>query len=123
MKYHLEWPTELQTVELKFLTEIETLEKEFIYKEHSPVFYQIIETKIAFLKEYLGIMEANPTVTLDELAALVDQRLETEERAMDKSKDVFETDKIFNNVRILGWIKYMIIEKKGHVPDTPDWGD
>jgi hypothetical protein len=115
MKYHLEWPTELQTVELKFLTEIETLEKEFIYKKHSPVFYQIIETKIALLKEYLGIMEANPTITLDELASLVDQRLETEERAMDKSKDIFETDKIFNNVRILGWIKYMIIEKNGRV--------
>ena len=36
---------------------------------------------------------------------------------MDKSKDVFETDKIFNKVRILGWIKYMTIEKNGRVPD------
>ncbi|HEY7109991.1 MAG TPA: hypothetical protein VH415_11205 [Nitrososphaeraceae archaeon] len=120
MKYHLEWPTELQAVERKFLLEIESLEKEFIYKDHSPVFYQIIETKIALLKEYLVIMEANPTITLDELAALVDQRLETEERAMDKSKNIFETDKIFNNVRILGWIKYLIIEKNGRVPDRND---
>jgi hypothetical protein len=32
MKYHLEWPTELQAVERKFLLEIEDLEKEFIYK-------------------------------------------------------------------------------------------
>ena len=102
MKYHLEWPSELQTVERKFLTEIETLEKEFIFKNHSPVFYQIIETKIAFLKEYLSIIEANPTITLEELAGLVDQRLETEERAMDKSNNVSETDKKFNNVRILG---------------------
>lgn len=39
---------------------------------------------------------------------------------MDKSKDVFETDKIFNNVRILGWIKYLIIEKTGRVPDRND---
>jgi hypothetical protein len=116
MRYHFEWPDELQTLERKFLTEIENLEKEFIFKDHSPVFYQIIETKIALLKEYLGIMEANPTITLDELAALVHQRLETEERAMDKSNNVFETDKIFNNVRILGWIKYMIVEKNGRVP-------
>lgn len=121
MKYHLEWPSELQAVERKFLTGIETLKKEFVFKQHSAAFYRIIETKIALLKEYLGIMEANPTITLDELAALVDQRLETEERAMDKSKDVFETDRIFNNVRILGWIKYMIIEKDGRVPDRADW--
>ncbi|HEY7109390.1 MAG TPA: hypothetical protein VH415_08185 [Nitrososphaeraceae archaeon] len=118
MKYHLEWPTELQALEKKFLREIETLEKEFVFNDHSPVFYQIIETKIEFLKEYLGILEANTSITLAELAALVDQRLETEERAMDKSTNVFETDKIFNNVRILGWIKYLIIEKNGQVPDS-----
>lgn len=72
------------------------------------------------MKEYLGIIEANSTITLDELAALVDQRLEEQERAMDKSSNVFETDKIFNNVRILGWIKYLIIEMDGRVPDKPD---
>jgi hypothetical protein len=116
MKYHLEYPAELQSVERKFLREIETLEKEFNYKEHSPMFYQIIEKKISFLKEYLGIIEANPALNLDDLAALVDQRLEEQERAMDKSSNVFETDKIFNNVRILGWIKYLIIEKNGRVP-------
>jgi hypothetical protein len=32
---------------------------------------------------------------------------------------VFETDKIFKNVRILGWIKYLIIEKDGRVPVRP----
>ena len=99
-----------------FLREIETLEKEFIYKDHNPTFYQIIEKKISFLKEYIGIIEANPSITLEELAALADQRLEEQERAMDKSNNVFETDKIFNNVRILGWIKYLIIEKEGRVP-------
>ena len=112
----------LQAVEAKFLTEIETLEKQFVFKDHSPVYYQIIENKIAFLKEYLGIVEATPTITLDELAALVDQRIGigNEERVMDKSKNVFETDIIFNNVRILGWIKYLIIEKNGRIPERPD---
>jgi hypothetical protein len=117
MKYHFEWPDELQAIERKFLREIETLQKEFVYKDHNPMFYQIIEKKISFLKEYLGIMEANPTITLDDLAAFADHGLETEERAMDKSNNVFETDKILNNVRILGWIKYLIVEKNGRVPD------
>ena len=72
------------------------------------------------MKEYLGIIEADPTITLDELASLVDQRLEDQERGMDKSNNVFETDKIFRNVSILDWIKYLIIEKNGHVPDSGD---
>jgi hypothetical protein len=79
MKYHLKWPTELQALERKFLLEIEALEKEFIYKKHAPTFYRIIEKKIAFLKDVLYTIEANPTITLDDLAAIVDHKLETEE--------------------------------------------
>jgi hypothetical protein len=60
-------------------------------------------------------MEVNPTIMLDELAALVHHRLETEERALKNTKNVFETDKIFDSVRILGWIKYLIIEKNGRI--------
>jgi hypothetical protein len=123
MKCHLEWPPEIQAVERKFLSEIETLEKQFLFKDHHPLFYQIIETKIMFLKEYLGIIESNPTITLDELASLVDQRLEEEKRAMDESKIVFDTDKMFRNIRTLDWIKYLIIEKDGRVPSAQDWED
>jgi hypothetical protein len=116
MQYHLEWPTELQALERKFLLEIEGLEKEFIYKQHAPTFYRIIEKKIAFLKDVLNTIEANPTITLDELAAIEDHKLEIEERALKNAKNVFETDEIFDSVRILGWIKYLIIEKNGRVP-------
>jgi hypothetical protein len=87
------------------------------------LFYQIIEKKISLLKEYLEVIEASPAIILDELAALVDQRLEEQERAMDKSNDLFETDKIFTNIRILGWIKYLIVEKDGRIPNRPDWED
>jgi hypothetical protein len=38
-------------------------------------------------------MEANPILTLDELGGIVDHRLQTEERALQNAKDVFETDK------------------------------
>ena len=41
----VEWPGELQVVERKFFREFETLEKEFVYKDHNPLFYQIIEKK------------------------------------------------------------------------------
>jgi uncharacterized protein (UPF0335 family) len=87
------------------------LEKGFIYKKHAPTFYRIIEEKITFLKDVLNTIETNPTITLEELAAVVDHKLEEEERALANSKDVFDnvSDKIFDSVRILGWIKYLII--------------
>ncbi|HEY7109241.1 MAG TPA: hypothetical protein VH415_07440 [Nitrososphaeraceae archaeon] len=122
-KYRFEWPDELQNVERNFLREIETLEKDINFRDHSVLFYQIIEKKISLLKEYLEVIEASPAIILDELAALVDQRLEEQERAMDKSNDLFETDKIFTNIRILGWIKYLIVEKDGRIPNRPDWED
>ena len=61
-------------------------------------------------------MEANPNITTRELAQLGDQKLEKEQRALKRAKNVFETDKIFDSVRILGWIKYLIIGKNGRVP-------
>ncbi len=65
-------------------------------------------------------MEATPNITTRELAQLVDQKLEKEQRALKRAKNVFETDKIFDSVRILGWIKYLIIEKNGRVPREED---
>lgn len=85
MKNHLELPTELQAIERKFLTEIEDLEKQF-FPRHAPTFTGIIEKKIAFLKEILSTIEANPTITSEELAAFVDHRVETEERALKNKK-------------------------------------
>jgi hypothetical protein len=46
--------------------------------------------------------------------------LEKEEKALKSAKNVFETDKIFDSIRILGWIKYMIIERNGSVPSDTD---
>ena len=119
MEYHLEWSTELQALERKFLTEIEDLENQF-FPSHAPTFTRIIEKKVEFLKEVLNTIETNPKITIRELAQLVDQKLEKEEKALKNAKTVFETDKIFDSVRILGWIKYLIIECNGRVPREDD---
>jgi hypothetical protein len=76
----------------------------------------IILKRIAFLKEFLGIIATNPSTTIEELDRLVDHKLETEERALKNAKNIFDTEKIFVNVRILGWIKYLIMQKNGRVP-------
>jgi hypothetical protein len=119
MEYHLESSDELQAIERKFLNEVESSEKE-LHPKHATTFIIIILKRIAFLKEFLGIIETNPSITIEELARLVDHKLETEERALKNAKSIFETDKIFDSVRILGWIKYLIIEKNGRVPREED---
>jgi hypothetical protein len=121
MEYHLEWSDELQAIERKFLNEVESSEKE-LHPKHATTFIVIILKRIAFLKEFLGIIETNPSITIEELARLVDHKLETEERALKNAKNIFDTEKIFVNVRILGWIKYLIIEKNGRISLGPDWG-
>jgi hypothetical protein len=63
MEHHLEWSNELQSLERKFLTEIEDLEKQF-FPNHAPTFTRIIEKKIAFLKEVLSTIETNPKITI-----------------------------------------------------------
>lgn len=123
MQYHLQWSDELQELESKFLKEIESLEKE-IHPEHSPTFIRIIEKKIALLREILCIVEANPNITLQELAELVDHKLETEERALKNAKRVLDSDVIFDSIRILDWIRYLIREKNGRIPrDDSHWED
>jgi hypothetical protein len=118
MKYHLEWSDELQAIERKFLNEVESSEKE-LHPKHATTFILIILKRIAFLKEFLGIIETNPSITIEELARLVDHKLETEERKLKNAKNIFDTEKIVN-VRILGWIKYLIIEKNGRISLGPD---
>jgi hypothetical protein len=46
--------------------------------------------------------------------------LETLEGALQNAKNVFDTDRIFTDVRIFEWIKYLITEKGGRVPNTAD---
>lgn len=106
----------------KFLNEIEGSKKE-LHPTHAPTFTTIIQRRITLLKEILGIIEANPNITVEDLAALVDHKLETQQTALQNAKNVFDTDRVFTDVRILEWIKYLIIEKDGRIPRETDWED
>ena len=53
MKYHLEWPDELQTVERKFLREIETLEKEYNFKPNTIVILEGVFLLREELSQYM----------------------------------------------------------------------
>jgi hypothetical protein len=122
MQYHLEWSDELQAIERKLLDEIESSEKE-LHPKHADTFTAIILRKIALLNEILGIVESNPSITTEELAAFVDHKLEKEVAALENAKHILDTERICANLRILERIKYLILEKNGRVPRGSDWGD
>lgn len=122
MQYHLQCPDGIQAIARKLLLEIERSEKE-CHPSHAPTFTIIVETRIALLMEILSIVEDNLNITEEELVAIIDNKLESEEKALDRSNNIFDIDRIFTNVRILDWIKYLIIEKNGRVlPVTQDTG-
>jgi hypothetical protein len=120
MQYHIEWPDELHAIESKILYEIENSEKE-LHPNHAPTFTAMILKRIAFLNETLSIIASNPNITTGELASLVDHKLQTEERALKNANDVFESENIRTNIRILGWIKYLILAKNGRISESPHW--
>jgi len=47
-------------------------------------------------------------MTLQELEGLIDYRIESSERELDDAQTREETDRIFDEVRILDWIMFMI---------------
>jgi hypothetical protein len=85
-------------------------------RERSPYRRVLILKEIKEIRPYLSSY-------YEETKLVLESRGEEQERAMDESNDIFEPDKIFNIVRILGWIKYFIIKSDGRVPNAADWTD
>lgn len=51
------------------------------------------------LKETLGIIEANPNITTDELGNLVDHWFEVEQKILKNARCVFDSAVIFDSLR------------------------
>jgi hypothetical protein len=107
MVYILTSNDELQELNVRLTAEIQGLEKE-INRQHSPAFNGIIERKIELINNTLDMIESNPNIPIQELADLIDYRIDGEERELDDATTVFETDRIFNEIRILEWIRFTV---------------
>ena len=90
---------------LKAVLDAEIKELEIEIKPiHTLTLNQTIQRKIELINSTLETIESNPCMTMQELADLIDYRIEGEERELDDSTSIFETDKIFIELRILEWI-------------------
>jgi hypothetical protein len=107
MVYVLTSNNEFEKLKATLNAEIKGLEKE-IKPTHSLTFNQTVQRKIELINSTLETIESNPCMTMQELADLIDYRIEGEERELDDAKSVFETDKIFIELRILEWIRFTV---------------
>jgi hypothetical protein len=107
MVYVLTSNNEFEKLKAVLNAEIKGLEKE-IKPIHSLTFNQTIQRKIELINSTLETIESNPCMTMQELADLIDYRIEGEERELDDATSIFETDKNFIELRILEWIRFTV---------------
>ena len=109
MVYVITSNNEFEKLKAVLNAEIRELKKE-VKPIHSLTFNQTIQRKIELINSTLETIESNPSMTMQELVDLIEYRIEGEERELDDSTSVFETDKIFIELRILEWIRLTVRE-------------
>lgn len=104
MVYVLRSKDELAELKRRLIHEIIGLENEANrFQDH---FSNVTtDKKISMINWTLDTMESNPNITIQELADLIDYRIEGNERELDNSETRDELDYVFNELRILEWIR------------------
>lgn len=107
MESTLSHTSELQVLERRLASEIEGATK-IISPLNNLTYNHSVNKKIELINWTLDTIESNPSMTLEELEGLIDYRIESSERELDDAQTREETDRIFDEVRILDWIMFMI---------------
>jgi hypothetical protein len=89
----------LQDLKERLIIEIVELQKE-VNNSSNPV-----EKKISMINWTLDTIESNPNMTIQELADLIEYRVEGAEREIDNAESKDELNWIFDEIRILEGIR------------------
>ncbi len=65
----------------------------------------VLRSKNGMINWTLDTIESNPNMTIQELADLIDYRIEGNEREIDNAETRDELDWVFNELTILEWIR------------------
>ena len=103
MVYVLRSEDELAELKRRLIHEIVGLENEA--NRFQDFSNSTVDKKISMINWTLDIMESNPNITIQELADLIDYRIEGDERELDNAENRDELDCVFNELRILEWIR------------------
>jgi len=104
MVYVLRSEDELAELKRMLIREIVGLENE-VNRFQDFFSNATVDKKISMINWTLDIMESNPNITIQELADLIDYRIEGDERELDNAENRDELDCLFNELRILEWIR------------------
>jgi hypothetical protein len=99
MVYVLRSKNELAELKRRLIHEIVGLENE------ANRFQDHISKKISMINWTLDTIESNPNMTMQELADLIDYRIEGNEREIGNAETRDELDWVFNELTILEWIR------------------
>jgi hypothetical protein len=79
-----------------------------IHFDHVSFFQRWIEKKIEFIDQSRKLIVRNPDLTINELANILDNRIEREARKLDKTKTFEKREIIYNNLSALEWIRNLV---------------
>lgn len=91
---------QFQALDKKLTKEAYKLTEE-IQVDHVPIFQRWIEKKLQCIEKSKTLMYRNPNITIDELATILDNRIEREARKLDKTKSFEKMEPIYSTLSTL----------------------
>jgi len=96
-----------QELDKKLTKEAYKLTEE-IQVDHVPIFQRWIEKKLQCIDKSKTLMYRNPNMTIDELATILDNRIEREARKLDKTKSFEKMETIYSTLSALEWTRNIV---------------
>lgn len=98
---------QFQELDKKLTKEAKKLTDE-IQVDHVPIFQRWLEKKLQCIDKSKTLMYRNPNMTIDELAILLDSRIEREARKLDKTKSFEKMETIYSTLSALEWTRNIV---------------
>jgi hypothetical protein len=76
--------------------------------KHVQIFYNWINSKLHCIDEILKLVDQNPILSINELAKCLEQKIETEARTLNKTKEFSRMEAICNRLSALEWTRNII---------------
>ena len=107
MEYIFARTKEVQQLERKLASESEALQKNG-KSLHTPTLMRSLKRKVQLINWTLQLIELNPSIAIQELEILVDCKIDSLETELSDAQSPWQSDRIFNEIRSLEWILFMI---------------
>jgi hypothetical protein len=77
-------------------------------REHVPIFYDWINSKLLCIDETIKLANKKPILSLNELAESLDQKIETEARKLNSAMEFSSMEAICNSLSALEWTRNIV---------------